>query len=243
LQFEKGELARLATEERYQRDLSRTRERYKRNLWMEASDEPGVHFPSPKPLAGAQERRNRLLGDDELLSNEIDFCRDEPQQEGRASPNAWENLCESSEAMPEPASYPKHAPPAPEQHDVPVLSRKQVARKVFSRRRAIRREVTSFVRSWLDRSEEGLYALTVWDDSMVPKFERGDRVIVNPKAPLKTSDFVVCCTTRKETLVRKMTLKDELIILEPLNPSFASTVVKKQEVKFAHRIVEVLFRE
>jgi SOS-response transcriptional repressor LexA/DNA-binding transcriptional regulator YdaS (Cro superfamily) len=229
LQCDKGELLSLAVGERYRRDMSKAYGKYEGHLQPR-----NVHFLSlpsreeKQPMRESNERERCAAQAETGLSGEMPGAIFEEGNSGHgAAPKGY--------AVP----YSNERGPC----DIPLLSRKQVLRKVFSRRRAIRREVTNFLTSWADRTVEGLYALTVWDDSMAPKFERGDRIIVDPKAPSKRSDVVVCCTKNKDVLIGRMITRDEVIVLESLNPSFQAVTLRSKEVKFSHKVVEVIFKE
>lgn len=85
------------------------------------------------------------------------------------------------------------------------------------------------------------YSLIVWDHSMVPRLEKGDRVVVSPLEKVQAGDLAVCITA-SEVLIRRVHFKEDMVLLEPYNRSFEMTMLHKKEVKALHKITEVILQ-
>lgn len=74
------------------------------------------------------------------------------------------------------------------------------------------------------------YGLIVTGESMLPKFEPGDRIYVNPDfqvSDLKTNDLViVACNGDSEATFKKLIVEGGGMFLEPLNPDWPEKIIK-----------------
>ena len=85
---------------------------------------------------------------------------------------------------------------------------------------------------------ENAYALTITDDSMVPVFSRGDKIIVDPDVRPVPGDYVVA-STPSGFVFRKYRLLEEGFSLRPLNedyPPIAGDKARVVAVMLEHRV-------
>ncbi|MDH4069443.1 MAG: XRE family transcriptional regulator [Ignavibacteria bacterium] len=83
------------------------------------------------------------------------------------------------------------------------------------------------------------FALTVTGESMAPRIEEGDVVIVSPKLEPQSGDICVVRVNGEDTL-KKIKFEGSYLHLIPLNPSFEPITVKKKEVNFVWKVVKVI---
>ncbi len=85
----------------------------------------------------------------------------------------------------------------------------------------------------------GLYALEISGDSMLPLYRDGDRVLVDPHNPsLRRGDRVVVKTTDGEVMAKELVrLSGKTVELRSLNPDFDDRVLDRQTVAWIARIV------
>lgn len=86
--------------------------------------------------------------------------------------------------------------------------------------------------------EEGMYALEVSGDSMLPLYREGDRVIVAPGEDVRRGDRVVVRTKGGEVMIKVLFRETTRSIeLHSVNPAYAPRLVPKTEVEWMARIV------
>ncbi|WP_436394821.1 helix-turn-helix domain-containing protein [Acinetobacter baumannii] len=86
------------------------------------------------------------------------------------------------------------------------------------------------------------YGLIVTGYSMLPKFEPGDRIYVNPDYPvfdLKTNDLViVSCAGDTQATFKRLIIEGEEKYLEPLNTKWPEQIIKlTEECKLVGKVV------
>jgi phage repressor protein C with HTH and peptisase S24 domain len=87
-------------------------------------------------------------------------------------------------------------------------------------------------------TEEGMYALEVSGDSMLPLYREGDRVIVAPGEDVRRGDRVVVRTKGGEVMIKVLYRETTRSIeLHSVNPAYAPRLVPKAEVEWMARIV------
>ena len=67
------------------------------------------------------------------------------------------------------------------------------------------------------------YAMRVWDDSMAPKFQPGDIIVVDPEVSPTSSDFVLARQSdNSQTLVFRKLIDNNGRRLEPINSGYST---------------------
>lgn len=86
---------------------------------------------------------------------------------------------------------------------------------------------------------EGLYALEISGDSMLPLYRDGNRIIVDPLSQnLRRGDRVVVKTTEGEVMAKELVrLTEKQVELRSLNPDFSNRVLERSQVTWIARIV------
>jgi phage repressor protein C with HTH and peptisase S24 domain len=85
--------------------------------------------------------------------------------------------------------------------------------------------------------DDGMYALEVSGDSMVPLYREGDRVVVSPGETVRRGDRVVVRTRGGEVMIKllhRQTAKN--IELHSVNPAYAPRVIPITDVEWIARI-------
>lgn len=85
-------------------------------------------------------------------------------------------------------------------------------------------------------------ALIVAGDSMEPRFQDGDVVIVDPEVPPRIGDFCVAIVDNEATFKIFQKETDEQIILKPLNTKWSSILIEKNngtEFRFVGKVVDM----
>ncbi|MFC1551961.1 LexA family protein [Candidatus Latescibacterota bacterium] len=90
-----------------------------------------------------------------------------------------------------------------------------------------------------DVTDMNAFALIVDGDSMSPRINSGDIVIISPNAPV-SSRCIAAVTIRNEdhTLKRVIFLDKDKVLLQPENESFDPLVVDMTDVKIVGRVIE-----
>lgn len=90
-----------------------------------------------------------------------------------------------------------------------------------------------------DVSDPNAYALIISGDSMVPKFEPGDVILVSPNMGVRTGDYAVARLKDGTVAAKRVKAKNSHFILESINPDYPPVDCPAEEVVFLHRIVWV----
>ena len=86
-------------------------------------------------------------------------------------------------------------------------------------------------------AEEGVYALEVSGDSMVPLYREGDRVVVSPGETVRRGDRVVVRTRNGEVMIKVLAREtSKTIELHSVNPAYAPRIVPRADVEWIARI-------
>lgn len=90
-----------------------------------------------------------------------------------------------------------------------------------------------------DRARDGLFALEVAGDSMLPAYRAGDRLVVDRTVvDYRRGDRVVVRTTAGEVLAKELRrLTDLRLELVSLNPAFGDRTLDRREVSWMGRIL------
>jgi repressor LexA len=90
-----------------------------------------------------------------------------------------------------------------------------------------------------DVKDPGAFALKVKGNSMAPRIEDGDIVVVSPQAEARTGDICVVRVNEEDTL-KKVKFEGNYIHLVPLNPEFEPVTVKKKDVNFVWKVIKLI---
>jgi repressor LexA len=90
-----------------------------------------------------------------------------------------------------------------------------------------------------DVKDPQAFALKVRGNSMSPRIEDGDIVIVSPNQEVHSGDICVIRVTGEDTL-KKVKLEGAYMHLIPLNPEFEPVTVKRKDVDFVWKVVKLI---
>lgn len=90
-----------------------------------------------------------------------------------------------------------------------------------------------------DVKDPGAFALKVKGNSMSPRIEDGDIVIVSPQQEAHSGDICVIRVSGEDTL-KKVKFEGNYIHLIPLNTDFEPVTVKKKDVDFVWKVVKLI---
>ena len=90
-----------------------------------------------------------------------------------------------------------------------------------------------------DVKDPNAFALEVKGNSMSPRIENGDIVIVAPRMEVRTGDVCVVRVQEEDTL-KKIKIDEQYVQLIPFNTEFEPMVVRKRDVTFMWRVVKVI---
>ena len=90
-----------------------------------------------------------------------------------------------------------------------------------------------------DVHDSGAFALEVKGNSMAPRIEDGDIIVVSPKLEAHSGDICVVRVSDEDT-VKRVKIEDHLVYLIPLNPEYEPMMVKKRDVTFMGKVVKVI---
>jgi len=88
-------------------------------------------------------------------------------------------------------------------------------------------------------NDESAFALEVKGNSMAPKIEDGDIIVVSPKLESRNGDICVIRVNDEDT-VKRVKIEEQFVHLIPLNPEFEPMIVKRRDVGFVWRVVKVI---
>jgi len=90
-----------------------------------------------------------------------------------------------------------------------------------------------------DITDPNAYALIISGDSMIPKYEPGDVILVSPNMGVQTGDYAVVRLKDGTVAAKRVKAKDDNYFLESVNPDYEPIRCKKDDLIFMHRIVWV----
>jgi phage repressor protein C with HTH and peptisase S24 domain len=86
--------------------------------------------------------------------------------------------------------------------------------------------------------ENGIYALEVTGDSMLPLYRDGDRLVVSPTEQVRRGDRVVVKTRDGEVMAKILARQTENVVeLHSLNPAFPPRLIDMKNVEWIARII------
>jgi repressor LexA len=90
-----------------------------------------------------------------------------------------------------------------------------------------------------DVKDPQAFALRVKGNSMSPRIEDGDVVIVSPQHEARSGDICVARVNGEDTL-KKVKFEGNYVHLIPLNPEFDPVTVKKRDMNFVWKVVKLI---
>jgi repressor LexA len=90
-----------------------------------------------------------------------------------------------------------------------------------------------------DVKDPGAFALKVKGNSMAPRIEDGDIVVVSPRSEARSGDICVVRVNEEDTL-KKVKFEGNYIHLIPLNPEFEPVTVKKKDINFVWKVIKLI---
>jgi repressor LexA len=90
-----------------------------------------------------------------------------------------------------------------------------------------------------DVRDPGAFALRVKGNSMSPRIEDGDVVIVSPQAEARNGDICVVRVEGEDTL-KKVKFEGNYVHLIPLNPDYEPVTVRRKDVNFVWKVVKLI---
>ncbi len=90
-----------------------------------------------------------------------------------------------------------------------------------------------------DVNDSQAFALEVKGNSMAPRIEDGDIIVVSPKMEARSGDICVVRVNEEDT-VKRVKIEEQTIYLLPLNPEYEPMAVRKRDVMFIWRVIKVI---
>jgi repressor LexA len=90
-----------------------------------------------------------------------------------------------------------------------------------------------------DVHDPSAFALEVRGNSMSPRIENGDIIVVTPKLEVRSGDICVVRVEEEDT-VKRIKIDEHFVHLIPLNPEYEPMVVRKRDVSFMWRVIKVI---
>jgi repressor LexA len=90
-----------------------------------------------------------------------------------------------------------------------------------------------------DVRDPNAFALEVKGNSMAPRIENGDIIVVSPTHDVKSGDICVVRVDEEDT-VKRIKIDEQFVHLIPLNPEYEPMVVRKKDVTFMWRVIKVI---
>lgn len=87
--------------------------------------------------------------------------------------------------------------------------------------------------------DPGAFALKVKGNSMAPRIEDGDIVVVSPQVEARNGDICVVRVDGEDTL-KKVKFEGIYMHLIPLNPEYEPVTVKKKDINFVWKVVKLI---
>ncbi len=87
--------------------------------------------------------------------------------------------------------------------------------------------------------DRNAFALVVKGNSMSPKIEDGDIVVISPQQEVRSGDICVI-RVNDEDVLKKIKIDDHYVHLIPLNSDFEPLTVRKRDISFMGKVVKVI---
>jgi len=95
----------------------------------------------------------------------------------------------------------------------------------------------------IDLRDPSAYALRVKGDSMSPKLDEGDIIIVSPKKEAQSNNIAVIRTKKGEVYLKKVIFAQTTLWLQSINSNYPPISLGFKEVKFIHPVVWIKPKE
>ncbi|TKJ32384.1 hypothetical protein CEE39_05655 [bacterium (candidate division B38) B3_B38] len=96
---------------------------------------------------------------------------------------------------------------------------------------------SEYVSRPFDLTDTSAYALRVKGDSMSPRLDENDIVIVSPAKEATNNNLAVVQTKSGEVYLKKVIFQGENVILQSINPSYPPISLKVEDIRFIHPVV------
>jgi SOS-response transcriptional repressor LexA/transcriptional regulator with XRE-family HTH domain len=100
-----------------------------------------------------------------------------------------------------------------------------------------------YVAKPVDLRDPSAYALKVKGDSMFPKLDEGDVIIVSPQQEAKSNNLAVIRTKKGDVYLKKVIFAQNTILLQSINPNYAPLSLKVSDIKFIHPVIWIKPKE
>ena len=87
--------------------------------------------------------------------------------------------------------------------------------------------------------DQNAFALIVKGNSMSPKIEDGDIVVISPREDVRNGDICVV-RVNDEDVLKKVKIDERHIHLIPLNTNFEPLTVRKRDIAFIWKVIKVI---
>lgn len=87
-----------------------------------------------------------------------------------------------------------------------------------------------------DVTDENAFGLEITGESMVPRFEPGDVVIVSPKKQVFNGDYAVCRLQNGDSMIKRVRFRGEEVVLESINQSYPPIIMPRNKLVFCYKI-------
>ncbi len=87
--------------------------------------------------------------------------------------------------------------------------------------------------------DRNAFALVVKGNSMSPKIEDGDIVVISPQQDVRSGDICVI-RVNDEDVLKKIKIDEQYVHLIPLNTDFEPLSVRKKDISFMGKVVKVI---
>lgn len=94
-----------------------------------------------------------------------------------------------------------------------------------------------------DPRHKGSLYFAVKGDSMEPRWEQGDFVLVNPKLKPKNGEYGVVCWDGDDGALKKVFYQKDQVVLQSLNLNYPAISVKKETIWFLGKVVLTKHKE
>ncbi|MCX7830366.1 MAG: helix-turn-helix domain-containing protein [Acidobacteria bacterium] len=88
-------------------------------------------------------------------------------------------------------------------------------------------------------SDPNGFGIEVSGDSMVPKYEDGQVVLVDTRKKPQSGDYAVVGLMNGDKYIKRYREAQGMAVLESVNPLYEPIIVPKEEIRFAYKIVWV----
>lgn len=106
---------------------------------------------------------------------------------------------------------------------------------------AVEEVATDYV--FTDLPNQNMFALQVQGDSMEPKFNDGDIIIIDPDAECEHDAYVVVMNGEGEATFKQLKIYKGVYVLHPLNDKYSEKIVDSKEIRCIGRAVQKIVRE